>query len=190
VKPPGTRLKVLLTVARLSTVDGHYKGIDKVINVLPRVIERVGDVQYVVAGDGDERPRLEALARSTGVSDHVRFLGRISDADLFAQYRDCDVFVMPSSGEGFGIVFLEAMAFGKPVIGGDHGGTPDVVRDGVNGYLVKHDDEDALATRIIQLLGDENLCASMGAAGLSLVNEEFTPAKLSEKFLNLLSTLA
>jgi phosphatidyl-myo-inositol dimannoside synthase len=114
--------RVLLTVARLSALD-RYKGHDRVIRALPELRARFPDLAYVIAGDGDDRPRLEALARGQGVADIVCFVGQVAEAELVEHYRMADLFVMPSTGEGFGIVFLEALACGVPAIGGDQDGS-------------------------------------------------------------------
>src|SRR5204863_3572114 len=99
--------KVLLTVARLSSSE-RYKGHDRVIRTLPRVLRDHPQTLYLIVGDGDDRARLEALALEFGVAEKVRFAGHI-DAELLPDhFRLADVFVMPSTGEGFGIVFLEA----------------------------------------------------------------------------------
>jgi phosphatidylinositol alpha-1,6-mannosyltransferase len=116
--------RVLLTVGRISRHD-RAKGHDRVIAVLPALRPRFPNLAYVVAGAGDDRPRLEALAREFGVADFVLFLGRVPEDELVDHYRMADVFVMPSTKEGFGIVFLEAMACGVPAIGGDADGSID-----------------------------------------------------------------
>jgi phosphatidylinositol alpha-1,6-mannosyltransferase len=108
--------RVLLTVGRLAASE-RYKGQDRVIAALPFLVARGQDVIYLIAGDGDDRGRLEALARETGVGDRVRFLGAVDATELPDLYRAADFFVMPSTGEGFGIAFLEALAAGTPVIG-------------------------------------------------------------------------
>jgi phosphatidylinositol alpha-1,6-mannosyltransferase len=108
--------RVLLTVGRLAASE-RYKGQDRVIETLPMLIAAGHDVLYVIAGVGDDRPRLEMLACDASVSDRVRFLGAVSVKELPDLYRAADVFVMPSTGEGFGIAFLEALASGRPVVG-------------------------------------------------------------------------
>lgn len=133
-----TGKRVLLSVGRISARE-RYKGHDRVIAAMPRLRARFADLVYVVAGDGDDRPRLEALAREQRVSDIVRFVGWVPDQELVAHYRMADLFVMPSTGEGFGIAFLEAMACGVRAIGGDADGSLDPLRDGVLGPVVPVD---------------------------------------------------
>lgn len=135
--------KVLLTVARLHPGD-DYKGQDRILPLLPELERRVGPVRYVIAGSGDDRARLERIAREFGVADRVRFAGRVSDDDLPAYYRLADAFVMPSTGEGFGIVFLEAMACGCPVIAGNRDGSVDALAHGELGRLVDPFDPGAI----------------------------------------------
>jgi glycosyltransferase involved in cell wall biosynthesis len=177
---------MLLTVARLDASE-RYKGMDLVIQALPQVLTAVPDTRYVIVGDGDDRPRLESLAQAVGVTEHVCFAGVKVGDELAKYYETCDVFVMPSRAEGFGIVFLEAMAFGKPVIGGKHGGTPDVVRDGVTGFLVEYGDVDGLAARILSLLQDEGLQKQMGQAGRQYMEENFTFTHFQRRLVHLLT---
>ncbi|MCC6736294.1 MAG: glycosyltransferase family 4 protein [Bauldia sp.] len=129
---------VLLSVGRL---DGRerYKGQDRVIDVLPGLIAGGRRVAYVVAGAGDDRARLESLASERGVADAVRFVGDVGEDGLPLLYRAADLFVMPSTGEGFGIVFLEAMACGTPALGLAAGGVPDALADGALGTLAPAD---------------------------------------------------
>jgi glycosyltransferase involved in cell wall biosynthesis len=173
--------RVVLSVARLSAEEG-YKGIDTMIRALPAIQKHVPDVQFVIAGDGDDRPRLQALARESGVEDQVFFLGSLpaSSSELLYSYSNCEIFALPSKGEGFGLVFLEAMAFGKPVVGGAHGGTPDVIQDGVTGYLVKHGDVGQLACVLTGLLTDPDLRNNMGARARERVRTHY----LFESFAN------
>ncbi len=184
-RPPLPTGKLLLTVARLASSE-RGKGIDGVIRALPIVHKVVPDTHYVIVGDGDDRLRLERLARDVGVSDHVFFPG-MKMGDEFASFYDaCDVFVMPSRKEGFGIVFLEAMAYGKPVIGGNHGGTPEVVIDGTTGFLLEFGDVNALADCLIRLLQDEALCRRMGEAGRHRLEQHYTFEHFQRRFLRVL----
>jgi phosphatidylinositol alpha-1,6-mannosyltransferase len=143
--------KVLLTVSRLASSD-NYKGHDRVIHALPHVLAQYPDAVYLVVGDGDDRARLEAIAAQTGVRDRVHFAGRVGADDLPEHYRLADVFVMPSTGEGFGIAFLEAMASGVPVIGGSKDGSVDPLADGELGAAIDPNDEGQLVAAICTAL--------------------------------------
>jgi len=140
--------RVLLTVGRMDSGQ-QYKGQDRVISAIPYVVAQGHDVEYLVVGEGDDRARLEALARDVGVSERVRFLGAAALQVLSKFYRMADLFVMPSTGEGFGIAFLEAMASGTPALGLNVGGTKDALADGQLGTLVC---EDKLPMAIAHLL--------------------------------------
>ena len=144
------------------------------IQALPALLARVPDAQLVAVGGGSDLPRLERLAQSIGVAGHTHFLPPAAPEDLRGAYERCDVFALPSKGEGFGLVFIEAMAQGRPVIGGAHGGTPDVIEEGVEGYLVRHGDVPRLADRLASLLTDEALRQRMGAQALERVQRDFT----------------
>jgi phosphatidylinositol alpha-1,6-mannosyltransferase len=171
-----------LTVARLAARE-RYKGCDTVISALPAVLSEAGPVRYVIAGDGDDLPRLRALAGEQEVATAVTFARRVQGTRLPALYRDGDIFVMPSvaerradgwTGEGFGIVYIEAAWFGLPVIAGDGGGAPEAVQDGVTGYVVDGRDTGAVAAALIRLIKDRPLRERMGAAGRQWVAEQFT----------------
>ena len=126
---------VILTVARLDGREG-YKGHDRIIPLLPKLHARGVDAIYLIAGEGPDRDRLQALAQSHGVAGRVRFLGKIPVKDLPDLYRAADLFALPSVGEGFGISFVEAMACGTPAIGLAIGGSPDALVDGALGACV------------------------------------------------------
>jgi phosphatidylinositol alpha-1,6-mannosyltransferase len=131
--------RVLLTVGRIDTRE-RYKGHDRVIAAIPDLVRRGYDVVYVIIGEGDDRARLEELAQNSGVADRVRLLGAVDKNRLVDAYRTADLFVMPSTGEGFGIAFLEAMACGTPAIGLDVAGARDALADGELGVLVSEAD--------------------------------------------------
>jgi phosphatidyl-myo-inositol dimannoside synthase len=143
--------KVLVTVSRLASSEG-YKGHDRVIRALPRVLAEYPETIYVIVGDGDDRPRLEALASEAGVRDRLHFSGMVSGEELPDYYRMADVFVMPSTGEGFGIAFLEAMACGVDVIGGNRDGSVDPLADGKLGAIIDPENGDELAAAICAAL--------------------------------------
>jgi phosphatidylinositol alpha-1,6-mannosyltransferase len=121
--------RVLLTVGRMDSRE-RYKGHDRVIAAIPDLVAKGHDICYVLVGEGDDRARLDALARDAGVSDRVRFLGAVGLRSLIETYRAADLFVMPSTGEGFGVAFLEAMASGTPALGLDIAGAKDALADG------------------------------------------------------------
>lgn len=126
---------VLSTVSRLDP-DQRHKGHDRVIPLLKNLAVDFPGIVYLIAGTGRDRDRLEALARSAGCADLVRFLGFVADDDLPDLYRASDLYVMPSHGEGFGIAFVEAMCCGTPALGLDIGGAGDALRDGELGRAV------------------------------------------------------
>jgi phosphatidyl-myo-inositol dimannoside synthase len=139
--------KVLMTVSRLSSLE-RYKGHDRVIRTVPRLLLRHTDTTYLIVGDGDDRPRLEALAVEFGVAKNVQFAGFVPPEELPDYFRLADVFVMPSTGEGFGIAFLQAMATGARVIGGAHDGSGDALCDGALGTLVDPENCEELASAL------------------------------------------
>jgi phosphatidylinositol alpha-1,6-mannosyltransferase len=158
---------VLLTVGRLVTRKGH----DRVISALPKILDRLPAVEYVIVGTGSEERRLRRLAEEMGVASAVRFVGSVPHHATRTYYEQCDVFVHPNREldngevEGFGIVFLEAGAAGVPVIGGDSGGTPDAIQNGITGFLVDPNSVEEIAERVISLLEDQSLRLRMGQAG-------------------------
>jgi phosphatidylinositol alpha-1,6-mannosyltransferase len=131
--------QVLLTVGRLDSRE-RYKGQDRVIAAMPTLIAQGHDLIYLIAGGGDDRSRLQDLAREAGLADRVRFLGQLRPEQLVEVYRAADLFVMASTGEGFGISFLEAMACGTPALGLAAGGARDALADGALGTIVEDGD--------------------------------------------------
>lgn len=180
---PGGR--VILSVGRWDSKE-RYKGMDHLIAALPRLLTDLPDVHLVAVGDGDDRGWLENLAEGNGVSRHVHFVGGLTQEELGAWYAACEVFALPSRGEGFGLVYLEAMAYGKPVVAGAHGGAPEIVDDGVTGYLVPHGDLPQLATALAALLGDTELRQKMGMRGQARVQREFLFAQFSKSLKKIL----
>src|SRR5207237_1800341 len=164
--------RVILATGRWVQAE-RYKGMDTLITALPRLLTTWPDLQLVLVGSGDDRAWLEDFAQKNGVERHVHFLSGLSNAELAACYRACEIFDLPSRGEGFGLVYLEAMACGKPVIGGAHGGAPEVIEDGVTGYLVQHGDAVQLATSIETLLANPEIGAEMGRRGKQRAENEF-----------------
>jgi len=142
---------VLMTLGRLAAEE-KYKGFDEIMDLLPALIKQIPQIAYVIVGDGDDRPRLEAKARSLGVGDRVVFTGFIPEAEKADHYRLADAFVMPGRGEGFGFVFLEALACGIPVVGSRLDGSREALRQGELGLLVDPDRPDDIAAGILEAL--------------------------------------
>lgn len=167
--------KVLLTVTRLV----ERKGIDMVITALPRVLQKIEEAVYVIVGDGPHRETLEKIVRVRGLQQQVIFIGSVTDGELAAWYTRSDIFVMPSRElpngdvEGFGIVFLEAGSFGKPVVAGNSGGISDAVQDGVTGFLVDPADDTMIADAIIAILRTPEGAATMGKHAQRRVETQF-----------------
>ncbi|MGH9441562.1 MAG: asparagine synthase (glutamine-hydrolyzing) [Thermoanaerobaculia bacterium] len=168
-----SRPPTLLTVARLSSSD-RYKGVDQVLRVLPEVLRSVPGVRYRIVGEGNDRPRLEKLAEELGVAENVEFCGRLPGAELARAYADCSLFVMPSSKEGFGIVYLEAARFGKASVAGKRGGSPEVVLDGTTGRIVDREDTVELTKAIVELLQDPAELARLGENARRRLEELYT----------------
>lgn len=146
-----TGRRVLLTLARLESRE-RYKGIDEILEVLPSLLTEFPDLVYVIAGDGSDRARLEAKAASLGVSGRVVFTGYVPESEKRDLYRAAHVFAMPGHGEGFGIVFLEAMACGIPVVASTMDGSREAVRDGALGLIVDPTDPAAVRAGIATAL--------------------------------------
>ncbi len=140
----------ILTVGRLASADA-YKGFDLLIEALPLIRRDYPTARLRIVGQGDDQPRLTALVARLGVSGSVDFLGPIDDAALRVEYAACDLFALPSRREGFGLVYLEAMIYGKPCLAARSGGAPEVVDDSV-GALVEYGNLTDLAAAVSDLV--------------------------------------
>ncbi|MFZ0686717.1 MAG: glycosyltransferase family 4 protein [Terriglobales bacterium] len=173
----------------------EFKGVDTVIRALPRVLEDVPKLRYLVVGDGGIRGKLEALASATGVAGNVTFTGEIPDAELAELYRCCDVFALPSrgqevrgvvGGEGFGRVYVEAALAGKPVVGSRSGGASEAVLHGRTGFVVNPDSRDEVAEALLTLLQYPELAVRMGSAGRAWALDTFSEDALASSLGELL----
>lgn len=166
--------KLILSVGRLS----RRKGFDMVIRSLPELLRQGLKVRYALIGIGEDWDYLSNLARELGVADRVHMLGHVPPDDLPRWYNACDVFAMPNreidgDTEGFGMVFIEAAACGKPALAGTAGGTGAAVVDGVTGLRVSGSEQWAVARALAQLLADPALAARLGRAGFERVHSRF-----------------
>jgi phosphatidylinositol alpha-1,6-mannosyltransferase len=142
---------VVMTLGRLAATE-QYKGFDEILELLPALAKQIPSITYLIVGDGNDRPRLEAKARSLGVEDRVVFAGFIPEAEKADHYRLADAFVMPGRGEGFGFVFLEALACGIPVVGSTLDGSREALREGALGILVDPRRPDDILAGILEAL--------------------------------------
>lgn len=174
--------KLILSVGRLS----RRKGFDMVIRSMPVLVRSGINVRYAVVGIGEDRDYLSALARESGMESRVHLVGHAAPDDLPRWYNACDVFAMPNRDingdtEGFGMVFLEAAACGKPVVSGRAGGTGDAVLHGVTGLCVDGADLDALTAALTTLLRDGETRSRMGREGLQRAIREFAWPQVARK---------
>jgi glycosyltransferase involved in cell wall biosynthesis len=158
--------KILLTVGGLWGRKGH----DLVLKSLPQILQKHPDTVYVIVGDGNGRPDLEAMTKELGIQDSVDFVGRKSGDELVAYSQSADIYVhtpkvVGLKFEGFGIVYLEASACGKPIVATDAGGIRDAVRDGETGIVVPDGDINAVAGAVIRLLDHPEQAGVMGQSG-------------------------
>jgi phosphatidylinositol alpha-1,6-mannosyltransferase len=176
---------LLLTAARLV----RRKGIDTVLNALPLVVRQAPQVQYAIVGSGPERDPLEALSNELGMRDRVHFLGHLEDREVVIAYNECYAFVMPAryehpSVEGFGLVFREANACGKPVVGARTGGVPDAIEHETTGLLVEPDDPSELSQALLRLLDNPSFARDLGQQGRRLVESSGTWEHATVAMLN------
>lgn len=167
--------RILLTVSRLVPKKNH----EHVLRALPIVLKKIPNLKYLIIGKGPERKRLESVVQQLGLQNQVIYTGPIEHADLPAYYSLCDLFIMPScvvddNFESFGIVFTEANACGKPVIGSMTGGITDAVIDGVTGLLVDPLDVSEIAKALLRLLNDPEFAKNLGKNGRKRVEKELT----------------
>ncbi len=182
--------RVILTVGRLVPKKNH----DHVLMALPEVLQKIPDLKYMIVGEGPEKARLERVVRQLEIQKQVIFTGIVEHTALPPYYCLCDVFIMPScvaddNFESFGIVFAEASACGKPVIGSKTGGISDAVVDGVTGLLVEPDDPKEIAQALIRLLTDGQFALTLGKNGRARVENELTWEAMGERIVASLQNL-
>jgi phosphatidyl-myo-inositol dimannoside synthase len=171
--PPGFPAgQVILTVGRWAASE-RYKGADELIGAIAPLSKDFPGIHLVAVGGGDDLPRLRKWAADLGISSRVHFMEGLTREQTAACYARSDVFALPSTGEGFGLVFLEAMAFSKPIVAAAAGGATDVVEDDVNGFLAQPGDPESLRQILERLLRDESLRARLGACGADTVRHKY-----------------
>jgi glycosyltransferase involved in cell wall biosynthesis len=143
-----------------------YKGLDVLIQTVALLADRFPKVRLEVAGSGDDVPRLTEIAKKLGVSDRVKFLGRVSESEKIALYRRSMVALNSSLKEGWGLTSIEANGCGTPVVASDVPGLCDSVQDGKTGFLVPFGDAKAMAERVGRILGDSELASRLQVQSL------------------------
>lgn len=191
LKPPAEfpNGKVILTVGRWAASE-RYKGVDDLIRAFAQLRPAIPDLHLVVVGEGDDLMRLQKLAAETNTSDAVHFLQGLSREKLAACYGRADVFALPSTGEGFGMVFLEAMAFGKPIVAAAAGGSTDLVEDEINGLLVPAHNPEQLANALGRLIGDDAFRSTLGRRGFERVHAQYSFGRFESGLDEILESLA
>ena len=178
----------VLIVGRMVAAEGH-KGHEQLIGAWPAIQAQVSAAKLVVVGRGDDVPRLKQLAANSGCGDAIVFAEWVNDATLDEIYRRAAVFAMPSNGEGFGLVYLEAMKRSLPCIASSTDASREVVVDGTTGFLVDQSNRAQIVDRISRLLQDPDLRGRFGAAGYERVHGYFSFGKFRERLLPLLKPL-
>jgi glycosyltransferase involved in cell wall biosynthesis len=178
--------KTILFVGRLA----NTKGVDDLIRALQLIQQKRSDMRLVIVGDGPERTNLVRLAAALGVDSRVEFTGTLTGSNLHNEYEKSNVVVLPSkyikgeaSSETLGLTLIEASMHSKPLVGTSHGGIPEIVKDGQNGFLVPENNPQALADALIRLLSDERLSQQMGAEALRIARTKFTWDAATERLL-------
>jgi phosphatidyl-myo-inositol dimannoside synthase len=182
---------IILAVGRWAASE-KYKGADDLIRAVAQLRKQHqhADTSLVLVGTGDDLPRLKEIATQEQLDQSaVVFLENLPRPELAACYDRADIFALPSTGEGFGLVYLEAMAFAKPVIGVASGGTLDLIKTGVNGFLVPPKDPAALVRALDRLLKDPALRSQMGRAGAAIVASEYSVPAFQQSLERLISAL-
>ncbi|HEV8577576.1 MAG TPA: glycosyltransferase family 4 protein [Thermoanaerobaculia bacterium] len=178
----------LLITGRMASGE-RYKGHDQILEAWPGLLAVHPGARLVVAGDGNDRPRLQEKAASIGLGDAVAFTGFASEATLAELYRRCAVFVMPSRGEGFGLVYLEAMRAARPVLAARGSAAEEIVQNGKTGLVVDPDDREELTAALARLLGEPEAARRMGEAGRERWRQDFGVARFRERLRPLLERL-
>ena len=150
------------------------KGVDILIRAFKDIIGRMNNVSLVIVGSGEEEKNLKDLTKKLQLQSYTEFTGRVSDEEIKLWYNACDVHCAPSRKEAFGIIYVEAMACGKPVIGPNHGGPKEIIEDGITGFLFKSENVKDLAEKLVILLNNDKIRESMGERARKVVEEKYS----------------
>ncbi|BCB97292.1 glycosyl transferase group 1 [Dissulfurispira thermophila] len=178
-----TNTPIVGTIAILRKKKGHHILLD----AIPLILQKIPDVVFVFAGDGPQKENIMNKITNMGLSDKVFMLGLRNDIPEIL--KSIDLFVLPTLQEALGTSFIEAMAMGKPVVGTDVGGVGEVIKDGINGYLVEPNNPLVLADAVIKILEDREKAIAMGIEGREIVEQNYTVEKMCEKMYALYSSL-
>ena len=178
----------ILTVSRIPEAVG-FKGHEYVLKAMPLLLKEFPKLKYHIIGKGKGKSILEEMARELGIEHATRFHGYVSDEELKRHYRSASAFVMPSQREGFGFVFLEAMALGTPAIGGNRDAAPEVIVDGETGYTVQPDSPDEIARLIKKIIGDPEINKIMSRAAYEHAHDTFGYRAFAERLNNSIAQL-
>ena len=190
MKQPGEPIKIL-TIGRLVEKKGHVYA----IRAIAKVVKKYRNIEYLIAGDGPLRNKLEGLVQELGIEKHVKFLGAIEQNEVLKLYQQAHIFVLPSitasngDQEGIPVVLMEAQATGLPVISAYHTGIPEVVVEGKSGFLVPEKDVDALAERLEYPIEHPELWPDMGRYGRKFVEEKYDIKKLNQQLVEIYSNI-
>ena len=177
-KKEKNKKKIILSVARFT----KQKRLDVLLEALPRLRDGKLDFEAWLVGDGPEKDNLVSLTRKLNLSSQVRFFDLVPQSSLNEFYNICDICVLVSVDEGFGLVLAEALLCKKPVIGADSGGIVDIIQNGITGILIPPDDASTLADAICKLLTNEELARRLADSGHDFVCNNLTPEIIAEKF--------
>lgn len=179
----GPDTRIIGTVSIFRKKKGHHI----ILEAVPLILQKFPNVLFFFAGDGPHQDYIVKKINEMGLQDKVFMLGIRSDIPDILKF--IDIFVLPTLQEALGTSFIEAMAMGKPVVGTDVGGVNEVIKHGVNGYLIKPDDPSSLAEAVIKLLDDTETSSKMAVNGRKIVEEKFTTEIMCRKMFNLYSSL-
>lgn len=167
--------------------DNYYKGHRELIECWPKVVSTVPDARLVIAGGGDGLPLTRKLVAQSPVAERIEVLGFVPDEELPSLWKQAHVFAMPSRGEGFGLVYVEAMRHGLPVIASMHDAGQEVNQDGITGFNVNLDTQGELVERIVGLLSDSGLCQQLGRQAYECWRKNMRFSVFESRFVKVIS---